>query len=135
MKNMRQLLEEDCTTLLERALIGKTVCAFGEDGNGQYGRNDIAQWFTISRVKVDVVCDDNDDPILIFAAVAITLDGYHADTFGHIATDKNFEISLQKHLSAHHIEPNTLVWPMPISAQGPHSVTMDIDIPRLLAWS
>lgn len=136
MMSFNKVLADDCTVLLERALLGQKVCAFGLDGCGLYGKSDIAHWFEIDLI-VDVIveCDD------IFAAgkyasgcITLSLKGYDARVTGDIMTDKNFDISIAKLLKAENIDPACLSWPATNSEQGNWCVTMMIDVPKLLQW-
>lgn len=129
--SIAQVIEADCSVLLLRALLGKEVVAFGEDGLGKYGTSDRAHRFTIDDVQVDIELDDQDEP---FGAAFIHLDGYHCDTVGDIVTDQNFLISLSKYLKAEHIDPACLKY-AEIEIQGSNFVTMYIDIPTLLQWA
>jgi len=88
MSNLTQIIHDDVYALFSRALIGKQVYAFGEDGFGQYGKHPFAQYYTIKNVNVYLGAD----PVLgkFRTTVTILLDGYDSSTFGHIYTDKNF---------------------------------------------
>lgn len=114
--------------LLEKALLGKTVCAFGEDGFGQYGRHDQAYWFTIKSVEILVY----DGLYKIDASVVMRLEGYDSNVLGHIMTDKNFEISLRSHLKAARLDPESLKWQKNADYQGVWTVAMDIDLDTLM---
>ena len=129
------LIEEDCTVLLERALLGKDICAFGEDGQGLYGTSERAHWYTIKDVEVEVLVDDDDDPSEISATAAITLTGYDSDVTGHVMTDKNFEIRLRSLLQAATIDPACLTWQADDSDQGIWTVVMNLDVGLLLDWA
>lgn len=110
--------------LLSRALLGKTVCAFGEDGCGQYGTSVWPLYFTVINLNLSVA--------LLYGAVNIYLFNYNSAVTGHILTDKNFEISLAKLLSDTCIEPSVLSW-APEAQQGTDFVMMDIDVKGLLS--
>ena len=120
------IVEADCTILLERALLGKTLCAFGEDGCGKYGRCECPGYFTVSTVDVTISTYGHS------GSVRLALTGYDSTVTGHIATDRNFEISLAQHLTNHDIEPRALTWGNE-ELQGRSYVTMLIDVNTLLA--
>lgn len=129
---VKSILEDDCRILLERALYGKFLCAFGEDGFGMHGRCDIAQWYKVISVIVEADADDPNHPT---GTLHLTLEGYQSNTHGHIATDKNFDIALATHLRSATIDPATLAWPDDVSHQGSDCVVLNIDIPLLLDWA
>lgn len=127
------LVEEDCTLLLERALIRQTLCAFGEDGEGKYGKHNLPMYFDVVDIRVDIEADDDHRPTVISGTCTIVLRGYDANIVGHIITDKNFDISLAKALSAASLSPKSLVW-APITEQADGAVTFYIDVAELLSW-
>ena len=129
------IIAEDCKVLLDRALLGKDICAFGEDGFGQYGRNDRASWFKVNDIDVEITMDDEDDPTEITGTVALTLEGYDSDVHGYIMTDKNFEIRLRNLLQAAHIDPNCLTWQDNADDQGIWTVVMNLDVGLLMEWA
>lgn len=135
MISMSSLIAEDCVILLERALLGKSICAFGEDGFGQYGRNEHPSWFTICEIDVCVECDDEQSPVLISGQARIFLEGYDSAASGHIMTDRNFMIRLQELLRAEEIDPDSLIWPTTLEDQGDDFVSLHIDIGLLLQWA
>lgn len=124
------LLEEECTVLLERALLRQTLCAFGGDGLGKHGRSDTPRYFDVTDLRITV---DADDPINIMGMVSICLRGYNADDVGHIKTDNNFEIALNTVLAKAGISKQALSWAS-IDEQVQGCVTFHIDIPELLGW-
>jgi hypothetical protein len=127
--NVRMVLEEDSTALLERALLGETVCAFGEDGFGKHGKNSFASWYVVSGIDVNVV-----DVPIVHGTVTITLHGYNSDVTGLVMTDKNLEISLGAHLKAAGIDAGSLEWQEDTDSQGTGSVTMNINFDLLFGW-
>ena len=131
--SVRMLIEEDCILLLERALIRQTLCAFGEDGEGQHGRSDIPHYYDVVDLRVNIEADDDDSPTVVSGNVIICLRGYDADVTGHIMTDKNFDISLKKVLTAAGISAKSLVWAS-LSEQTRGAVVFQIDIGELLGW-
>ena len=128
------LIEEDCQILLDRALSRKTICAFGEDGFGKYGRQDCAMWFKIQEIDVTIKYDDDNTPSEISGILTIQLAGYNSNKVGHIMTDHNFVIALGAFLKNNDIEPKVLSWPDTLEEQGEHFVAMHIDVGLLLGW-
>lgn len=128
---IQTFLEQDATVLLERALLNHDVVAFGEDGLGKYGTSDRPKYYLIQSISVSLEIDEDD---VVTGEVAIGLLGYNAMQFGHICTDKNFEISIRKLLSDFDINPNVLKY-APIEAQGDQHVMMSVDVEDLLQWS
>jgi hypothetical protein len=125
-----QQIEADCSVLLIRALLGQTVAAFGEDGLGKHGRNDLAIHYTIEDIDLVIVIDD-DEPL---GQVALKLENYDASKFGHIMTDQNFLISVRKILTSQHIDPTCLEY-SEFDMQGDDFVSFDLDVVKLLDWA
>jgi hypothetical protein len=123
-------IKDDCIILLERALVGKTICAFGEDGCGKYGRSDTPMYFIVSCIAVSLESLDltTKSPM---GKLFINLDGYDANVHGHALTDVNFEISLHKLLANENITPNAITWG-DINDQTRDNVVMNIDVYELL---
>lgn len=130
----RILIEEDCTILLERALLRKTLCAFGEDGFGQYGRKDTPSFFEVVDLRIDINVDDEKNPQTISGVVSICLRGYDHNDVGHIKSDKNFDISLDLALKAAGILKNPLHW-AEVDEQIDGCVTFYLDVGELLGWN
>lgn len=122
-------IESDCSILLERALFGRLVCAFGEDGFGQHGRNDTPVFYLIKRLIVLV--ESHSSPTLT-GKVWLFLDSYDSADHGLIQTDKNFEISLRKLLDEQKIDSKALSWGA-LADQGSDFVVMNIDVHKLLS--
>lgn len=122
-------IEEDCTVLLERALLHKTFCAFGEDGFGQYGRHDTPMFFDVVGLLIKIRVENS----IMKGQVSICLKGYDADIVGHIQTDQNFDISLNAALISEGISTNALTW-APIEEQLDGCVTFELDVSELLGW-
>jgi len=128
------LIEEDCQILLDRALLSKSICAFGEDGFGKHGRHERAMWFKIRSIDITIECDDDENPNDVTGIASLKLEGYDSDAVGHIMTDHNFKICLDAFLKNGDIEPDTLTWPDDLEMQGDNFVTLNIDIGLLLGW-
>jgi len=129
------LIEEDVQILLDRALLSKSICAFGEDGLGKHGRHDRASWFKIKSVDITIECDEDDDyPEEIQGIASLKLEGYDSTVVGHIMTDHNFKICLDAFLKNTDIDPDSLTWPDDLEMQGDDFVTLNIDIGLLLGW-
>lgn len=129
--SLEKQIEADCSVLLIRALLGRNVAAFGEDGLGKYGTSSLAQFFTIEDIDLDVVIDQNDD---IVGAVSLKLAKYKSSQVGHICTDLNFMISVKKLLADHHIDPACVQY-SDLCLHGEDYVSLDIDVERLLDWA
>lgn len=127
---LEQQIEADCSVLLIRALLGQQVAAFGEDGLGKYGRNDLAIFFKIEDLDLTVAMDEG-EPL---GMVSVKPEGYNAASFGHIVTDQNFLISMQNLLKAHFIDPTCISY-SDIDLQGDDYVSFDLDVVKLLDWA
>lgn len=127
MASIQSVVEADCTILLMRALYKQPLVAFGDDGLGKYGKCSMPQTYTVDDVDVIVILEDNQ------GILGLVLDGYDAQKFGHIATDKNFMINVQQLLSAIGVDPTCVTY-APINRQGRNFVTFDFDIAKLLSW-
>lgn len=128
MTTLSMVIEEDCTVLLERALLRQTVCAFGEDGCGMHGKSDTPAFFDIVDIHVDVV----ELHAAVQAKASICLRGYNHNDVGHIQTDKNFDISFDAILKASNIPRNAFTW-APIDEQLQGCVTFYLDVTKLLS--
>lgn len=124
-------IEADCGILLIRSLLGKSVVAFGEDGLGNHGRNDLAVFYSVEDIALDVVMDDDGEP---YGTILLKLSGYDASQFGHICSDTNFMISVRSLLKDQHIDPDCLKY-SDIDLQGDDFVSLDIDVVKLLDWA
>lgn len=122
---VQESVEADCSVLLLRALMMKNIKTFGEDGDGKYGRSQYPIEFLVDDMAVDV----NDD--LETGEVKIFLKEYDAKQVGLIVTDKNFIISMNKHLVENFIDPKCLEY-SPINKQGRHFVSLTLDVPKLI---
>jgi hypothetical protein len=132
MNPMIQTIKEDCEILLTRALKGKTVSFFGEDGNGAYGSDYYAHHAVVQDVTV-YLKNDVDSIRDVDAAAMIFLSGYSSKRNGHAATDANLRISLNRHLKAEEIDATCLGW-APEAEQGDTCVVMKIDVDKLMGW-
>jgi hypothetical protein len=131
---MYNSLEDDCRILLERALVAKLLAMFGEDGNGDYGRNDRAVFTTIQSISMKFVEDpEGQQGSDIYGVLGLFLLGYDARLYGHATTDTNLRISLNVLLDAAGIDREALYW-APITMQGQHTIVLFVDIGLLLAW-
>jgi hypothetical protein len=124
-------LREDCTVLLSRALLNKTVFVFGVDGMGQYGVNNTPKHCQIKGIGVEVFATDQ--LMNIQGLCRIQLDGHDAQVDGFAATDKNLEISLNNLLAAQNIDKACWIW-ADLDSQGWDYVTIKIDVDKLIAW-
>lgn len=119
---------EDCSILLERALLGKTVVGFGTDGNGLFGYSSLAKSFTVSEINV-IMSYDADDVITGIARIFIT--PYSSADCGHIATDVNLKFSVNDLLKQEYINTQCWQW-APIHEQGENYFTISFDVDKLL---
>lgn len=124
------IIEADCATLLLRALLNQTVAAFGDDGLGKHGTCPIPQYYKIVDVDVTIGIIDSE----ALGCVRLLLDSYDSADYGHIFTDKNFLISVQKLLKDHHIDPDSVKYGN-LSDQGWNFVTLELDVGLLLDWA
>jgi hypothetical protein len=133
MTTISTLIEADCATLILRALLSKSVVAFGDDGLGKYGRSQIPRTFLIHNIDVDVECDDQtgDDAT---CTAKLYLEGFHKDDVGHVATDQNLLISLRQHLKDAEIDPSCIRF-ADYALQGDDYCTLHFDVQLLLQWS
>lgn len=131
--SVRMLIEEDCELLLERALLNKTINAFGEDGFGQYGKCDTPQYYNVTHIFISIKADDDNAPTIVTGKLLVRLLGYDSDITGLVITDKNFDISFQNALAASGIPHDALVI-LPADEQPRFSVAFDINIGKLLNW-
>ena len=124
-------MQNDCTILLERALKGKTLACFGVDGNGLHGHSYASQHFKVHGVSMMLdSCNDSDYP----SGVAIIhLADYDAAAFGHVLTDRNFELSFNALLKNHDISTSCWSWGE-LRAQLQHCVILNIDAEKLIQW-
>jgi alpha-N-acetylglucosamine transferase len=129
MDNLLKDLCSDCTVILERALLGKKVTAFGVDGHGEHGRSTFFSEFTIAEVAVLVT----QGPTGSQAVAMIVLDGFDSAKVGHVSTDKNLTISLNKLFVDGYID--TTCWEYSdIEYQGQDFVMLTIDPELLIAF-
>lgn len=131
---MLDAIAEDCKTLLERALLHKTLFMFGEDGNGQYGKAEFPVYSEVSEVFVSLKADDDDNPSDVHGIVRLTLPDYDSTVHGHAITDQNLRISMNILLQAALIDPLALTW-ADITQQGLRSIAFSIDVEKLLDWA
>lgn len=121
----------DCRTLLTRALEGKSIACFGVDGFGLFGQTDRAQRYEVSAFTVQLdMTSDNDFPE---GRLILELEGYDANTFGHILTDQNFKISFNELLQAQDINTEMWSWDL-VTPQPDNGVILEIDVVLLLEW-
>lgn len=124
------IIRDDCLTLLQRAFLAYQVNVFGLDGNGKYGSDYHGHKYTIKDVKVPLVFSIDTD---FTAIVNLYLDGYDSTKFGHAATDKNLEISLNSLLDSADIDNDCWSWAAEFH-QGTNFVALELDVKRLLEW-
>lgn len=131
MSDIQSSIQNDVDILLTRALLDEQMVAFGEDGLGEHGRCDQPQYYKVLEVSSFITFDTDDN---VSGIAYIILDGYDAATFGHICSDKNFEICLKNLLKKEEIDPNCVSYSS-ITEQGDDYVTVDLDVAALLEWS
>jgi hypothetical protein len=127
-------LRQDCRILLERALLGKTLFMFGEDGNGKHGRAEFPRYCKVDNLYVSMTADDEDSPSEIHALVHLDLDDYDVEIHGHAITDVNLRIALNMRLTDNAIDPAVLDW-ADITQQDRHAIALTVDVGLLLDWA
>lgn len=125
-----QEFASDCQILLNRALLGKTVSCFGADGNGLYGTHHFAKHFDIANVRAQVHQDSDEN---LTGVAMIILDGYDSQVDGHVATDVNLKISVNKLLAAEYIDTSCWSW-ADIAEQGDQFFTINFNVNKLLGY-
>lgn len=125
-----QELTNDCDILLRRALLGKTLACFGADGDGDYGSSYYAKHYQVTDIEVVVHFDIDESA---HGKAHIYLDGYDSTVFGHVVTDNNLKISLNKLFAQEFIESSCWTW-ADISEQGDTYFTIQFDTNKLLGW-
>jgi hypothetical protein len=127
---IRETIEQDCEVLLNRALSGKVLTIFGEDGNGSYGRSNFPVFAKVQDVVANVINDDlTQFPILVRAQIFVS--DYRATQYGLAITDENLRISLNSHFAQHEIKPNCWRW-ADATDQGVESISLIFDSELLL---
>jgi hypothetical protein len=127
-------LRQDCRILLERAMLGKTIFMFGEDGNGKHGKSEFPRYCKITGVGVSMQADDDDSPSDIHAVAQLRLEGYDSEIHGHAITDTNLRISLNMLMKDGAIDPACLDW-ADITLQDRHAIVLELDVGMLLDWA
>lgn len=123
-------IQKDCNILINRAFAGKTLSAFGVDGNGLYGANYLAKHFDV--VLVDGMTQPNADKYKHICWVVLK-DYNQADYGGHICTDNNLKISINAQLSAEGISTTCWTW-ADVGSQDNDSFAIIFDVEELLQW-
>lgn len=120
---------QDCKILLTRALLNKSVSAFGEDGHGEHGASPRAAHFNISKITLLITQPED----ATHAVAVLQLAEYSARDVGHVSTDRNLCISLNKYLVEHDIDP--ACWSFAaIQFQGDSCFTIDLNVQKLLQY-
>lgn len=116
---------DDCKILLDRAFLGKTVTVFGADGHGEHGQSDFSKEFIVHGIMII------SNEIFGNAAVLI-LTGQHLVN-GHVSTDNNLRISLNKLLIEQEID--VTCWEYACFEHQHHgAVTIDLNVTKLLGY-
>ena len=118
----------DSAIVLARAFKDKQVACFGADGNGQYGSSPYAKHFTADAPSCRVYLDQDET---MFTIAEVELLGYSATTDGHVATDVNLKISINKLLAAEYIDTKCWSWAS-LQDQGNTFFTIVFDTNKLL---
>ena len=121
-------LQDDCLVLLNRALLNKTVCAFGADGHGEHGYSLFPQYFNVSDITV--LINSSQAELNPVAIVMLSLDDFDSDLSGHVSTDNNLRISINTHLISEEIDPKCWAF-APFSFQGTGYVVLEIEVNKL----
>ena len=129
---------DDAMILLERALLGKQVYGFGEDGLGEHGRSYFAQTYEICALEVILPAVGDDDDNVSYDVdemwVELSLTDYDAELQGHLMTDRNFKLSIDKLLKAADIDTCALTWPKTLEGQERYTVRMKVNANALVCW-
>ena len=123
-----QQYTDDCNIMLKRALLGKSISCFGSDGNGKYGQHYFARHYTILDVSCRVYADEDEQ---LHGEALIAPLGYSFSDHGHVATDKNLEISINKLFDLEYIDHDCWSW-APLEDQGSLYFTIKFDPNKLL---
>lgn len=127
-------VEFDCLVLLTRALFGKTLACFGADGFGQYGSDQFAHHHDVVGIAVTVTATSLYGSAEVLTATAhIKLLGYDSRVQGHVATDRNLEISVNKFFRAEYISPDCWTW-APLSHQTQDCFAIELNVEKFLGW-
>jgi hypothetical protein len=119
-KHKDEAFGEEAQDLLEDALKGKTIRAFGPEGNGIWGSNPEVMEFTVSNVHVPYA-----DAKSHFVSLDVYLAGYDADKTGLIYTDEVFLASIQEAIKRAGLNGNAVGY----SEQGlQHSNAVNLDV-------
>lgn len=105
--NYYSLVKQNAKILLDRTFIGKEVTCFGADGCGKYGRSHFPQNFVIEDVHVSDIIEEDE---IRFFDVEIKLHEYDASVCGHVVTDVNLKISVNKLLDESYINNSCWSW-------------------------
>lgn len=125
-----QELTNDCEILLRRALLGKTLACFGADGDGEYGQSYYAKHYLVKGINVTILQDSDENT---WGLARITLDGYDSSVFGHVVTDNNLRISMNREFANEFIESSCWTW-ADITEQGEDFFTIQFETNKLLGW-
>lgn len=126
-------LKLDAEVLFRRALLGKTITCFGEDGFGKYGRNELPVSFQVEQISIEL--EDMDpssfDLDTIQASLFIFLKGYSASSYGGTAaTDQNALLSIQQLLKEHEIDTTAIEW-APVREQQEGALVLSVELEKL----
>jgi hypothetical protein len=100
--------------------IGRIVLAFGKNSGGVWGRNNELVSYKIKNIRVRDLGDPFD-----CASVSIYLEGYHANQYGLIYTDRTFKNSVRILFSKIGINPDDVEYAEQ-RMQGENFVSMKI---------
>ncbi len=100
--------------------IGRIVLAFGENSYGVGGKNKELVSYKIKHIRVTNIGDPYD-----CASINIFLEGYHADQYGLIYTDKTFKNSVRILFSKIGINPEDIEYTEQ-TMQGQNFVSMRV---------
>lgn len=121
------LISKETMLLLRRALENKIIGIFGEDGNGKFGRNDLALYLKIKDFYVDIGIDEDD---VITSQLTIILEDFD-QKLGLIFTDQNALLSIKNLFVLDHIDPSAIKWPDNEEYQPKNGFLLDLDINKL----
>lgn len=115
--------------------MNKEMVAFGDDGFGQYGKNYLPVRWTVNDLSVKLAAKPaNNGKVELEGGVGIMLEGYSSKDYGHIVTDRNFELCLRNLLRADNIDPACVKY-ADVSEQGSNFVVLYLDPTLLCDWA
>ena len=130
-KEFLEALSSDVKIIATRIFEGKQVSAFGVDGNGEHGTNYHGSTFSVSFILAGVF--DHSDVSDPEGFIAVGLDKYDHKACGHIFTDQNLRISINKLFSDELVDVRSWSWGT-LEEQGGDFFVIRLNVNRFLDW-